>query len=270
MAKEQAIYSHGHHSSVTTSHARRTAQDSAAFLLPHLKPHYNVLDIGCGPGSITCDLAALLTEGNIIGGDSVDSVLQQARDLAASRGLNNADFKVIDGNALSFEDETFDVVFCHQVLQHVRDPVAILKEMRRVAKPGGIVAAREADYRGFIWYPDSSILEKWGDLYERVARINGGEPNAGRRLHVWAREAGFEASKIQGSWSSWRYAGEKALQWGDSWAARTLESDFGLSARKEKLATDKDLEEIAQGWKTWGKEEDAAIMIPSAEVLCWK
>lgn len=144
---EQAVYSHGHHRSVVEDHARRTARDSAAFLIPHIKPTDTILDLGCGPGTITADLAELVPQGRVVGGDPVESVLKQAAEYAQTRGLSNVTFEKIDGNQLSFPDDSFDVVTCHQVLQHVNDPVGILKEMRRVVKPGGIVAAREADYK---------------------------------------------------------------------------------------------------------------------------
>ena len=149
MSKEQATYSHGHHSSVVQSHARRTAQNSAGFLLPHIKPTDSILDLGCGPGSITVDFAALVPEGKVVGGDAVAEVLNQASELARSRNLKNITFETIDANFLKYEDDTFDIVFCHQLLQHVKDPIGILREMRRVTKPGGIIAAREADYKGF-------------------------------------------------------------------------------------------------------------------------
>lgn len=185
-SREQATYMHGHHPSVINSHARRTAQDSAAFLLPHLKPDHTILDIGCGPGTITTDLAQLVPQGRVTGVDAIEDVLEHARSHAAARGVTgNLVFEAVDANALPYADGTFDVVFCHQVLQHVKDPVGILKEMRRVAKPGGVVAAREADYKSFSWYPEPAGLDRWLALYRQVARACGGEPDAGRYLrHV--------------------------------------------------------------------------------------
>lgn len=180
-AQEKATYTHGHHASVVNSHARRTAQDSAAFLLPHLKPHHTILDIGCGPGTITADLAELVPEGKVTGVDAVEAVLERARAHVAGRsGITNCTFEVADANALPYPDASFDVVFCHQVLQHVQDPVGILREMKRVAKPGGIVAAREADYKSFAWFPEPQGLDEWLDAYRKTARLCGGQPDAGR------------------------------------------------------------------------------------------
>lgn len=184
-AREQATYTFGHHASVVNSHARRTAQDSAAFLLPHLKPHHTILDVGCGPGTITADLAELVPQGSATGVDSTESVLDTARAHAASRPRGcppNLKFRLGDANELPYPNASFDVVFCHQVLQHVRDPVGILREMRRVVRPGGIVAAREADYKSFAWFPEPEGLDRWLGLYRQTARACGGQPDAGRYI----------------------------------------------------------------------------------------
>src|SRR4051812_35402476 len=147
------VYSHGHHKSVVNAHAIRTAEDCAAYLLPELKPGMMLLDVGCGPGSITVDLAELVAPGQVIGLDRSDDVLTQAAELAALRGIENATF--VSGNIydLEFDDDTFDVVHAHQVLQHLTDPVAALYEMRRGLKPRGIVAVRGADFPRLRWDP---------------------------------------------------------------------------------------------------------------------
>lgn len=268
MSKEQAVYTHGHHESVVRDHARRTAQDSAAFLLPYIKPNHNLLDVGCGPGTITADFAELVPQGKVTGVDAVEAVLEQAKSFAESRGLKNIAFQSVDANALPFPDNSFDVVFCHQVLQHVKDPVGILKEMHRVAKPGGVVAAREADYRGFAWYPELPGIQKWADLYQKVAKVNGGEPNAGRYCHVWAKQAGFSPEQIEASWHSWRYAGERAKQFGDSWVNRTLKSSYAETSKKNGLATDEELQEISKTWGEWAAADDVFIALPSGEIVC--
>lgn len=270
MAKERAIYSHGHHQSVVQDHARRTAQDSAAFLLPHIQANHTILDVGCGPGTITADLAALVPQGHIIGSDAVESVLDQARQYASSRGLTNITFQKVDANDLPFQDNSFDIVFCHQVLQHVKDPVAILKEMRRVAKPGGLVAAREADYKSFAWYPETPEIAQWADLYQKVAKANGGEPNAGRYCHVWARQAGFKTDEIDATWDSWRYTGQRVTQFAQSWTGRILQPGFSGTAVRKAFATEEEIKNVSEGWKKWADEEDAFFAIPSGQILCRK
>lgn len=267
--KESATYTHGHHASVLRSHGWRTASNSLNFLLPHLKPTMKILDIGCGPGTITVDLASYVPQGHITGLERAGSVLSKCRALAAEKGVTNIEFVEGDANALAYADDTFDVVFCHQVLQHVGDPVGMLREMKRVTKKGGIVAAREADYGVFVWYPELEGLREWHGLYDGVARRNGGEPNAGRVLHVWAKRAGLV--DLTCSCTMWCYATREEVRWwSESWVERTLYSSFATTALEGGLAGQEDLERISRCWREWGEHEDAWISIPSAEVLCYK
>lgn len=266
---ESATYTHGHHASVVRSHSWRTASNSIGFLLPHLKPDMRILDIGCGPGTITVDLASYVPSGQVTGLERAGGVLEQARALAKEKGVGNVDFVEGDANDLPYEEGSFDVVFCHQVLQHVGDPVGMLREMKRVTKSGGIVAAREADYGVFVWYPELPGIKEWQGLYDRVARYNGGEPNAGRVLHVWAKRAGLVDVKC--SCTMWCYASREEVEWwSGSWVERALYSSFASTALEGGLAGREDLERISRAWREWGEHEDAWISIPSAEILCFK
>jgi SAM-dependent methyltransferase len=172
-----------------------------------------------------------------------------------------------DVHALDLPDDSFDVVHAHQVLQHVADPVAALREMRRVCKPGGIVAARDGDYAGFTWYPELPELEEWRALYSRAARANGGEPDAGRRLLSWAQAAGF--SDITTSASAWCYATpETRAYWGGGWADRMTESQIATQCVRDGLATADDLQRIAEGWRRWAAAEDGWVAVLHGEIIC--
>src|SRR4051812_47640000 len=204
------VYTHGHDEPVLRSHRWRTAANSCGYLLPHLRPDMTLLDVGCGPGTITNDLAALVSRVTAI--EVSDAVIGLARD-AVDR--SNVEFVVADVHELGFDDAAFDVVHAHQVLQHVADPVAALREMRRVCKPGGLVAARDGDYAGFVWAPQIAELTEWQVLYRRVARSNGGEPDAGRYLLGAAHAAGFE--QVTATSSTWCFATPEDREW---WPAR--------------------------------------------------
>jgi ubiquinone/menaquinone biosynthesis C-methylase UbiE len=230
-----------------------------------------ILDIGCGPGTITVDLASYVPQGHITGLERVGNVLTQARALAKDKEVTNIDFVEGDANALDYADGTFDVVVCHQLLQHVQDPVGILKEMKRVTKIGGIVAVRESDYESFVWYPEVGGLEDWLSLYIKVARSNGGEPNAGRMIHAWARKAGFSVDSIKSSSSTWCYSTKGEIAWwSELWAERTVASSFAKTAVDGKLATNADLEKTAEVWRKWGEQEDAWFSVLHGEVICRK
>ena len=267
MAEPRTAYTHGHHESVLRSHRRRTAENSAAYLVAHLRPGMTVLDVGCGPGTITADLAERVAPGTVTAIDSSAAVLEQAARLASERGLENVEFAVADVHALDFPSGTFDVVHAHQVLQHVADPVRALREMRRVCRPGGLVAARDGDYHGFTWYPELPELTAWMALYQRCARANGGEPDAGRRLMAWAREAGF--TDITPSASVWCHADEAdRAYWGGMWADRVVSSALAEQALRDGYATEQELRAISDAWRRWAADPDGRPAILHGEILC--
>lgn len=269
MSETTPKYLHGHHESVLRSHTWRTAANSAAYLLEHLKPHYYILDIGCGPGTITADLAALVPNGKVLGMDHAPEVLEQARATASKRDLKNIDFTTGDVHALQFPDDTFDVVHVHQVLQHIHDPIKAFSEMRRVTKPGGIVAVRECDMSSFTWYPETKDLNEFLPVYLRTAESVGGTPKAGRHLIAWARKGGFDRSDITVTVSTWAFTTpQDRIWWGELWADRILSSSFAKSAVEGKIATQEDLERYSKAWRTWEAEEDGYFALMHGEVIC--
>jgi ubiquinone/menaquinone biosynthesis C-methylase UbiE len=263
----RATYTHGHHESVLRSHRWRTAANSAFYLLPHLTPGQTLLDAGCGPGTITADLAAVVAPGQVTALDHTAGALDLARAEAAARGQANIVFAVGDVHDLGFAGGSFDVVHAHQVLQHAGDPVRALREMRRVCKPGGLVAARDGDYAAFTWYPAIGELDDWLTLYLHAARANGGEPNAGRRLLSWAQQAGF--TTVTATSSTWCFASpDERAWWGGMWADRFEQSDLARQLLASGLATQADLRRISQGWRTWAAAAGGWFSVLHGEVIC--
>lgn len=260
-------YTHGHHASVLASHAARTAENSCAYLLPSLESGMRILDVGCGPGSITLDLAKRVgPAGSVVGIDSAETAVASAQDAARKRGDSRTVFETGDVYALAYDDASFDVAHAHQVLQHVSDPVAALREMARVVRHGGLVAARDADYATMAWYPRLPALDRWLDLYERLARANGGEPDAARHLRAWANAAGLVDATF--STSTWLYATpELTAWWGRSWAERATSSAFAQQALAGGHASQAELDAIRDGWLEFAAHPDAWFSMVHGEVL---
>jgi ubiquinone/menaquinone biosynthesis C-methylase UbiE len=260
-------YTHGHHESVLRAHRWRTAENSAAYLLPLLSRGQRLLDIGCGPGTITADLAGLVAPGEVTATEPVPDALDTARDHAQRCGRDNVDFAVADAHALQFSDDTFDVVHAHQVLQHLSDPVAALAEMRRVCKPGGVVAARDSDYATFIWYPASAELDDWLRLYRQAARVNGGEPDAARHLLAWAHAAGFD--DVTATTSTWCFATPTdRAYWGGMWADRILHSELAGQLLRDDAADQAKLQAISAAWQDWADDPDGWMSMLHGEIVC--
>ena len=257
-------YTHGHAESVLRSHRTRTAENSAAYLLPYLKPEHRLLDVGAGPGTITADLAGMVHE--VLAVEISEEAAEITRAGLRERGVGNVEVVVADVHDLDLDDNTFDVVHAHQVLQHVADPVTALWEMSRVTRPGGVVGVRDSDYAAFAWYPQLSGLDRWLALYRAAARANGGEPDAGRRLLAWAHAAGLE--HVAPSSTTWCFATpETRAWWGGMWADRVTGSALAEQLVGEERASREDLREIADAWLAWAADPDGWISIPHGELV---
>ena len=259
-----ATYTHGHHESVLRSHRWRTAENSAAYLLPHLDASASVLDVGAGPGTITADLAGRVRA--VTATEVGPAELALSEETVRGRGITNVTFDVADVHRLAYDDAAFDVTHAHQVLQHVGDPVQALREMARVTRPGGIVAARDSDYAAFAWFPRLPELDEWMTLYQAAARANGGEPDAGRRLLSWARAAGLE--DVTATSSTWCFStpSDRAW-WGGMWEERILKSAMATQLLDTEMASSADLERISAGWRRWVEAPDGWFSLLHGEVL---
>jgi SAM-dependent methyltransferase len=256
-------YTHGHHESVLRSHEWRTAERAAGYLLGSLRPGMDLLDAGCGPGTVTTDLARRVAPGRVLGVDTSVEVVTRA---AARAEGSNVAFAVGDVCSLQLADGTFDVVHAHQLLQHLARPVEALVELRRVLKDGGLLAVRDADYGAFAWAPSDPLLARWLSLYHDVTARNGGQADAGRHLLGWVRAAGFH--DIRASSSTWTFADPQSRAWwGGTWADRVLCSDLARHALDHGLADRAELEAIAGAFRRWADSPDGWFAVLHGEVL---
>lgn len=258
-------YTHGHQESVVSAHATRTIANSAAYLSGHLAAGLDLLDVGCGPGSITAEFAARVAPGGtVLGIDYSAEVIDRAQSVFGDSG---ATFQTMDLYALDIADDSYDIAHAHQVLQHVSDPVAALREMKRVVRSGGIVAVRDADYAGMHWAPHSPEMDNWMSVYRQVAKANDAEPDAGRFLVKWAREAGF--SDVTATVDAWLFASpDRREWWGSTWAERVISSSLAGQAVELGLATPAELEAMSGGWRTWVNDQDGWFVCPHGELIC--
>jgi SAM-dependent methyltransferase len=266
MSHPADTYTHGHQESVLRAHRWRTAENSAAYLLPHLRPGMRLLDVGCGPGTLTADLAARVAPGEVLAVDTSAEVIAEAEAYAREAGARNLSFQVGDFRSAGHAERSFDVVHAHQVLQHLGDPVGALTEMRRLMRPEGMVAARDGDYSAMVWWPANARLDRWREIYLAVTRRNGAEANAGRWLLHWARQAGFE--DVAYSTSTWTFATpEDRGWWAGLWAERAISSSFARQAVDYGIATPVELEEVAAGWRSLGEAPDGVFIIVCGEII---
>ncbi len=249
-------YTHGHAPAVVRQHAQRTAAEAAAFLLPELSPGMRLLDVGCGPGSITRGLAERVAPGQAVGVDLARETLEAARREAVALGLDNLRYEEGSVYELPFPDASFDVAYAHQTFQHLRERGAALCEMLRVVRPAGLVAVRDVDWGTVAYWPRDPWLDRFVDIHQRTWYRNGGEPQMGRQLRALFHDAGLRDTRITAT--VWCYAapGETSA-WGESYAERLLSSPMGELPVEYGFASRADIEAMAAAFRAWAAHPDA-------------
>ena len=249
--------------------AGRTAEVHGRFFLPHLRAGMTLLDCGCGPGSITVGLAQAVAPGHVTGIDLEESQLARARDAAAGLGLVNVTFERCDVSALPFDDCQFDAVFSHAMLEHMPDPQAVLKEMHRVLKPGGIIGIRSVDLAATLIAPEDSALLKGNEIWLKFRAYCGGDPFLGRRLRAELRAAGFARTIGTASSETWgtpELTGTMMSVLRDEFAGPRITQtaiEMGWADRAQMDAVQRALE-------AWGSHADAFMTIVWCEAVGWK
>jgi ubiquinone/menaquinone biosynthesis C-methylase UbiE len=193
------IYTLGYGSAILSFMGQRTADIHAAFALPHLRPGWRVLDAGAGPGTITLGLARRVAPGQVIGIDVEDCQFAGARE-EADRGGLQVDFRKGSVYELPFPDHYFDAVFSHALLEHLSDPGAALRELRRTLKPGGLIAVRAGDLGGLLIDAASEAPAQAFATYIAQRKENSGDPNTGRKLGRLLRKGGFTVQQMTASY----------------------------------------------------------------------
>ena len=188
---------------------RYSAERSAKYLMPHLRPGMRLIDVGCGHGVLSMGLARAVAPGELHGVDLIESRIRLAETIARENGLSNASFHVGDPLALPFEDDSFDVAHCHNVLTYIPDTGATLAEIRRVLKPGGIVACRELITDSCFTEPDYGVLGRAWALYEDILAADDAHPQMGKDLKGRLVEAGFENIEVSASFDLYETPDDK-------------------------------------------------------------
>ena len=220
---------------IQNQYAQRGAESTVGFFLEHLKPGMKVLDCGCGPGTITQDLARIAAPGEVIGCDLEPGMVARAAELAEPANLSNLSFQVGNILDLPFPDDTFDAALSVAVTEHLSEPVKAMRELRRVVKPGGIVGITRTDWSDPLVSPPCEALGRFFELFERGFQLQGGSMNSGRHVGSMLSEAGLRVVELFGAYSN---------------ALATAEAPNGLAAGWAEWIENLPLFDraIAEGW----------------------
>jgi ubiquinone/menaquinone biosynthesis C-methylase UbiE len=253
-------YSIGYGDDAHAKHTGRSAEKQAGFFLPHLRPGMRLLDFGCGPGTITLGLAAAVAPGEVVGIDVEPRQIERARELALQRGAVNLRFEVVNVYRLPFPDESFDAAFGNSVLLHLEDPIAALRELRRVLKGNGMIGVRDGGVHTIV--PSTPLIQ---ELIRLLLKIRSPETYDKRR---WLLDAGFARSQGSASCESWGTLDETRAQ------ASFLASWIGEQNLRTRIvangwANEATIEAVIAEILAWGERPDALMVLPYPEAIGW-
>ena len=258
---------------------KRTLERDVPGLFGYLYAGAQVLDVGCGPGTITLDVATAVAPGAVLGVDVMRDRISIAARLAADRGVNNASFEVSDAHALRFPDDTFDVVYSHTVLHSLIDPLRALSEQKRVARPGGwVIASGVRDWGFSPRYPPcpaiDRIHEAWTAYHESLhrrylsgQRVPGVQErqlgefryldlHTARKCVSWFRQAGLGDLDMQFRIQAFEYPGSEDMA---PW----------LTLIPPRSVPDDPLWDVYRDMMADGLVDEAAIDQAAEEVTAW-
>jgi SAM-dependent methyltransferase len=247
----------------------RDARTFLPFLVPHLRSGLDVLDAGCGVGSIALDVAPMVAPGRVAGVDLDPGQIEAARQSAAERGIENAEFRVASVLELPFEDASFDVAYANAVLFYLREPTRALDEMRRVLRRDGLAAVSDDDFGTIVMSPESPELRLAAELFERAVIHEGGHTRYSRNLRGLMLEAGF--ARTQGfAHAPEVYGDAESTEWFADFAVGVFSPpSMAETIMGEGWATREELERMTAALRDWGRRPDAFMSWLYCGALGW-
>jgi ubiquinone/menaquinone biosynthesis C-methylase UbiE len=233
----------------------RSAAEYADFVLPLIRAGDRVIDVGCGPGSITVGLAHAR---HVIGVDRDEAEFTDAREYAVKGGIDNVEFREGSIYQLDFGDASFDVCTLFSMLETLDDPLAGLAEVRRLVKPGGLVGASSIEYGGLILHgPDEPLLRRFYELRLQLWEAQGDvHPYRGRELRGQLEAAEF--TQVEARTTYFSYGTEERVRtFGLGRAADCRNEWYRGGLAEHELATEDEIDMLEQAWIRWIESPDS-------------
>ncbi len=231
--------------------ASRSTSVYADFFLPALSPHADVLDVGCGDGALSIGLATVARHVTAV--DATPDEFEEAQRHAASHDIKNVEFVQADATALQYGDDSFDACFCHSVLEAVDDPLAVLTEICRVLKPGGVLGAASVEYDGLILAgPGTDLLRRFYSIREQMWCGWGANPFLGRELRGLLSATGFVDIEATARVITYGTP-ERVREFGAGRAQECLDEEYVEEVVSHHLADEEEFAAMAQAWTIWSE-----------------
>jgi SAM-dependent methyltransferase len=234
----------------------RSAAEYADFVLPSIGSRDRVLDVGCGPGSITVGLAKVA--GHVTGIDVDDAEFADARAHAAEHRISNVQFREGSIYELDQPDASVEVCTLLSMMETLDDPLAGLAEVRRVLKPGGLLGASSIEYGGLILHgPGGPLLRRFYELRLKLWEAQGDvHPYRGRELRGLLLAVGFE--RVESVTTYFSYGTEERVRtFGLARAADCRDEGYVSGMTEHGFADQHEIDSLERAWTTWAESPDS-------------
>ena len=251
-------------------HAQRTAEVSARFFLPYLRPGMHLVDCGCGTGSITVGLAEAISPGDVTGIEISARDVDLGRERARKSGHTNLRFEVADVYELPLPDESVDAAFFHAIVGHLNDPLRALQEARRVLKRGGVVGVRQREGSlDIITGPFAETIRS-----QTVGTLVGDnrfgkDPHVGLHLSALLLEAGFGRVEQTASYECFSTR-ESIRDNADRLSKRFSQPEIVDRVINRGLTDRRAVEELLANLKVWREDPASSRALAWCEAVGWK
>jgi ubiquinone/menaquinone biosynthesis C-methylase UbiE len=245
-----------------------TGNRKLAFFVPHLRTGMRLLEGGCSSGSMALELAGIVDPGEVVGIDLDAERLEYARAAATHQNLSNVRFERANVLSLPFENDSFDAAFLSSVCEHLENPLAALRELCRVVKPGGVVGVRDHEPSGMLVTPHDPLFDEMLALVLRYRTHEGSDFQIARKLRGMLRGAGLQrvtgtgTAEVHGSTDGTRRFGEAMLERLSTapWVSGSMALGWIDQAR---------FGQIKEAWRAWSHHPDAFVLLPECEAVGW-
>src|SRR6516225_12286427 len=208
------------------------------------------VEFGCGLGYVTRWAAAMGADA--IGIDVNEEQVEASQELANTAGLTNARFRTASIYEPGIEAGTLDITYCRWLMVHLNRPVEAMRVIYKAVKPGGVMVCEEADVSAVYTEPASAAYAELRDICMEGARQRGVDYSGGRRVHLWAKEAGFEIVHVD-AYHPHYVTGEHKGFW--NWTLRAV----ALGLVREGTLTAARLEELVSGMNEADASPDTLV-----------
>lgn len=239
-------YSGGYATQTLNEFFKRSLDQEGRFFKDYIKAKQTVLDVGCGPGSLSLQLAEIVGAAGFV--HAVDIQSQQF----PTEHSENIAFQAASIYQLPFEECTFDAILAHAILYHLADQDSALLELKRILKPGGLLGIRDAEFAGDVCFPEVNNLDLAWQIIESCFAHTGSDIFYGRKQSGSLMKAGFELVALSASYDIFcdpvGYSPKGfALFWQDYMHRHGLNSGYTA----EQIST------AQTAVETWGNQADA-------------